>query len=101
MEDIMIFCNKPVGKSKTGVDRGNCNKSPNHIGKHRNNTCPHCGVLCTEQNVHPSYFLHSGSRCKNCANLSPAKLIGYKPRNVQILSALHVFPCGCEGVLPE
>jgi hypothetical protein len=60
--------------------------------------CPTCGAVKTEKNTSPSH-MRSGY-CRVCDRDKHRVTSKYKPKRIQHPEALHVFYCGCAGVLP-
>lgn len=41
------------------------------------------------------------SRCRQCNTIAARRLTRAKKLNRQMPGGYHIFPCGCEGILPE
>jgi hypothetical protein len=72
-----------------------------HSHFHGNRTCYLCGVILSDQNTCPTVVVRGSGRCRKCQRNSSRDLYGHEPLNVQTPGAMHTFPCGCSGVLPE
>ena len=104
----MSLCGKPMPKAKSGAARGKCTRSPQHTGRHGNNSCVGCaapsefGVYCSNCNAkrHKEYVIDGGKDYFDRRRDLTRKRLGQHPRNTQKAGKIHTFPCGCSGVLP-
>jgi hypothetical protein len=98
---IRGICGEPMPKARNGADRGVCVRPANHTGHHGgSNTCPHCGVLKTQDNSAPATWSIFGRRCTKCETQRLQVLEGREPRMYQMPGELFTFRCGCVVTLP-
>ena len=93
-------CEKKMPLDKKGNDRGVCCKEMVHLAHCGNGTCYRCGIKLTKENANTTVVRKGSGRCRQCATVISQESRGNAPRNFQTLGSLHIFPCGCSGILP-